>query len=160
MRHYQNHHQNPGQAAALAHQRAADSGSPPAYNAFAPTWLQLATVQALPTKLQHTKGVLQLQKNAEHSHPPSSSGPMGTTHFPSLAIWWPAFMAQGSHWEEESPWAVTEQVVLIYLPTHGVWREEKSRACHLCITGAQVLSYLSRRSDTRYVWLASMMNIS
>lgn len=37
-----------------------------------------------------------------------------------------------------------------------------SRTClhRVCINGAQVPSYLSRRSDTRYVWLASMMNIS
>lgn len=60
---------------------------------------------------------------------------------------------------------VTEQEMLSYLPTHGVWREEGGRAeptstRSVCVTGAQVPSYLSRRSDTRYVWLASMMNIS
>ena len=82
-RHYQKRSQNSGQpalAAALAHQLAADATSPPACNAFAPTWLLLATVQALPAKLQHAKGVLQLQKTLEHSHPPFSSGPVWATH--------------------------------------------------------------------------------
>lgn len=132
----------PAQAAALPHWLAADTSSS-ACNAFAPIWLLLATVQALPAKLQHAKGVLQLQKTVEGGLNLWTNNPTGKRR----AHGWcyrtgdaelPAYM-----------WYLEE-------------RRWQSRAClyKVCITAAQVLSYLSRRSDTRYVWLASMMNIS
>lgn len=48
-------------------------------NSFLPAWL-LLTISNLYLQLQHTAGLLQLQRTVEQSAPPLSSGPVWATH--------------------------------------------------------------------------------